>query len=186
MRNFIRSALAAAFLASVAAAPTAALAAAQALETGPAGAIEACLAFSNEYGPVTVETYVNDGYGDVLVWLVDRDGDYWACNADLAGNVYVYAMVGEDLLDGDGQTLVSTRLASFGGADPYAAAAELCRVMLGDGGQIVHYFGDGLGDVMAWVEDSESLYLCNATADGIVWLFEQVDGPLDGSQAAVS
>lgn len=176
--NIIKlSALAMAFLTATAIAPAAAQ---EASPTGLDQAVEACLSHDNPYGPASLVTFVEDGYGDALVWLSDRDGDYWACNADMDGAIYAYAAVGGDLTSRAGEEIISSIQASYSGSNHLAAAAEFCRSMLGDDGYLVTYVGDGLGDVLAWVDDGESLFMCNASTDGGLWLFEKVSEPING------
>ena len=47
-------------------------------------AAEACQAI-NEYGPAEMVETVEDGLGDWLVWVKDKDGDLWMCNANADG-----------------------------------------------------------------------------------------------------
>jgi hypothetical protein len=68
-----------------------ALAPAQAAPADPDhdAAIKACSTV-NPAQPVTVLSAVNDGsgIGFSLVWMNDKDGNLWMCDADANGNVY--------------------------------------------------------------------------------------------------
>jgi hypothetical protein len=66
---------------------------------------------------------VEDGssLGFSLVWLNDKDGNLWMCDADDGGKVYSYAMVTGDLLDGDGPDMIGLQLASDGTFDGMTA-----------------------------------------------------------------
>ena len=66
-------------------------------------AIKACSTV-NPTQPVEIVNAVEDGsgIGFSLVWLNDKDGNLWMCDADSDGNVYSYSLVTQDLLDGAG------------------------------------------------------------------------------------
>jgi hypothetical protein len=71
--------------------------------TDHATAIKACSTV-NPAQPVEIVNAVEDGsgIGFSLVWLNDKDGHLWMCDADSDGNVYSYSLVAQDLLDGAG------------------------------------------------------------------------------------
>ena len=71
-------------------------------------AADACQAM-NEYGPVKVIANVDDGMGDWLVWVKDKDGDLWMCNANAHGAVFTNVLMQGDLLKGDGSQLMGLR-----------------------------------------------------------------------------
>jgi hypothetical protein len=56
----------------------------------------------NPLQPVEVVTAIEDGsgVGFSLVWLTDKDGGLWMCDADATGAIYSYSLVKGDLLDG--------------------------------------------------------------------------------------
>src|SRR5512145_3023450 len=70
-------------------------------DAGHEAAINACSTV-NPAQPVTVLSAVNDGsgIGFSLVWMNDKDGNLWMCDADANGNVYTYSLIGKDLLKG--------------------------------------------------------------------------------------
>ena len=80
------------------AAPVFASANAEPAETGHEAAIKACSTV-NPTQPVTVLSAVDDGtgIGFSLVWLNNKDGNLWMCDADADGNVYVYSILTGDL-----------------------------------------------------------------------------------------
>lgn len=149
-------------------------------------AAAACMDF-NQYAPVTVVEMVDDGLGDTLVWLEDRDGDLWMCNADADGNVYFNVFMEGDLLEGEGLELVGWQEASFPGsdqADPGLAAERLCLAVLEEfleeTSTSTTTVSDGLGDYLVWLSTDEgSLWACNASADNVLYAFEEIVGPID-------
>lgn len=151
-----------------------------------AAAIEAC-ADHNLYGPVMLVEAVEDGLGDMLVWLEDRDGDLWLCNADPDGNVYLNVLIDGDLLEGEGYELVSwgANQPSFGQRpNPRFAAERLCTAVLEEYFDLTSIWAttvaDGLGDYLVWLEaDEGSLWACNTSADNTLYVFERVDAPID-------
>ena len=148
-------------------------------------AIKACSTV-NPSQPVTVVNAVDDGsgIGFSLVWLNDKDGNLWMCDADTDGNVYSYSIVAKDLLEGGGPELIGLQLASDGTYDgkPEEIAGKVCAAYLTDGGKVLATNSDGLAidpGFVIFVEDSKSdLYLCNATSDAMVWAFEPIGDPL--------
>jgi hypothetical protein len=66
------------------------------------------------------------GIGFSLVWLNDKDGHLWMCDADSDGNVYSYSLVAQDLLDGAGPEMVGLTEADFGQVDPQEMAQKVC------------------------------------------------------------
>lgn len=165
-------------------------AAAQAGDHGAASvrevAVEACMGF-NEYAPVTLVDAVEDGMGDTLVWLEDRDGDLWMCNADADGNVYFNVFMEGDLLEGDGLQLVGweqSDLPDTHRPDPQLAAEQLCTAVLEEFFEetsiSITTVSDGFGDYLVWLSTDEGgLWACNASADNILFAFEEIDGPLN-------
>jgi hypothetical protein len=75
--------------------------------TGHEAAIKACSTV-NPSQPVKVVNAVDDGsgIGFSLVWLNDKDGNLWLCDADANGNVYSYSIVTKDLLAGAGAEMI--------------------------------------------------------------------------------
>jgi hypothetical protein len=160
--------------------------------TGHETAIKACSTV-NPLQPVQVVNAVEDGsgIGFSLVWLKDKDGSLWMCDADANGNVYSYTMLTGDLLDGAGPELIGIDLVSDDGdAKPVEVASKVCAAYLDEGGKVVAAAEDGLPDdpgFLIFVEDTKgSLFLCNATSDAAVWAFEPVGDPIDFSGKEVS
>jgi hypothetical protein len=173
------SIIAAAFFAA-AIAPVAALAhPAGGADEGQNIAIQACTGF-NEYGPVDVVSVVKDGMGDYLIWLEDVDEDLWACNANASGDVYANVIVYDDLLEGEGASML--QLVSGGATrHPERQAERLCLAVADDDAfEIVATAEDGLGDYVVWLTaDDETFIMCNASADGRLYAFEEVGMPLN-------
>src|SRR5204862_259996 len=69
-------------------------------------AVDACQAM-NQYGPVKVQAAVEEGLGDWLIWVKDKDDDIWMCNANSHGAVFTNIMMQGDLLKGDGNALIN-------------------------------------------------------------------------------
>jgi hypothetical protein len=156
--------------------------------TGHEAAIKACSTV-NPTQPVTVVNAVDDGsgIGFSLVWLNDKDGNLWMCDADADGNVYVYSMLTGDLLQGAGGELIGLQLTADGGfeGEPQQIAEKVCVAHLnngGEGGKVLVAGPDGLEidpGFIIFVQNAEgATYLCNATGDAMIWAFEQVGDPL--------
>jgi hypothetical protein len=124
------AATAALFLTSASAEPT---------ETGHDAAIKAC-SVVNPSQPVKVVNAVDDGsgIGFSLVWLNDKDGNLWVCDADADGNVYSYSIVKQDLLAGAGAEMIGLQEASDGGyeGEPQQVAEKVCVAHL-TGGKVL-------------------------------------------------
>jgi hypothetical protein len=146
-------------------------------------AAQACLSI-NEYGPAEVTSTVEDGLGDWIVWVRDKDGDLWLCNASSQGNVFANAMTRGDLLAGRGQQALAlmpvTRASSV--AATSETAERLCAAAgrKVDATRVVTSVEDGTGDYVVWLAASDGSYwLCNASADAKLYIFEHVDNPLN-------
>jgi hypothetical protein len=153
--------------------------------TGHDAAVKACSTV-NPSQPVSVLSAVDDGsgIGFSLVWLNDKDGNLWMCDADADGNVYVYSLLTGDLLQGAGGELIGLQLTADGGFDgePQQIAEKVCVAHTGDGGKVLAIAPDGLeadpGFVIFVQNAAGETYLCNATGDAMIWAFEPVGDPL--------
>ena len=147
-------------------------------------AVEACSAI-NPVQPVTLVNAVDDGsgIGFNLVWLNDKDGNLWMCDADANGNVYTYTLLAGDLLEGGGAELVGLQDVALDEEDPQAIAEQVCAAYPEGGGKVAAVVADGLGldpGFIVFIEDSTGAYhLCNATGDAAVWAFEPIGEPID-------
>ena len=145
-------------------------------------AAEACQAI-NEYGPVTVAATVEDGMGDWLIWVKDRQDDLWMCNASAHGAVYTNVLMQGDLLKGDGTALVSLQnVADRSGSQGASEAEALCTAVAShiEEMQVVTTVDDGLGDYVTWLKNAnDQLWVCNASGDAKLYDFEAVDLPLN-------
>ena len=128
-------------------------------------AIKACSTV-NPSQPVTVVNAVDDGsgIGFSLVWLNDKDGNLWMCDADTDGHVYSYSIVKSDLLDGAGAELIGLQLASDGTYDgkPEEIAGKVCAAYLTDGGKVLATTSDGLAidpGFVTFVEDLSLIHI---------------------------
>lgn len=152
-------------------------------DAGMETATSACAAV-NQYGPVETVTAVQDGLGDWAVWLKDKDGDVWLCNATSAGAVYTNVMMQGDLLSGDGGTLIgfqSVANRTGGGGSP-AVAETLCSTIGShiEPMQVIATVEDGIGDYLVWLKNAnEELWLCNASADAKLYDFEPIGIPIN-------
>jgi hypothetical protein len=158
---------------------------AEQVTTGHEAAIKACSTV-NPSQPVSVVNAVDDGsgIGFSLVWLNDKDGNLWMCDADADGNVYVYSLLTGDLLEGAGGELIGLQLTADGGFDgePQAIAERVCVAHVGEGGKVLAIAPDGLevdpGFVIFVQNAAGETYLCNATGDAMIWAFDPVGDPL--------
>jgi hypothetical protein len=152
-------------------------------ETTHDAAIKACSTV-NPLQPVEVVNAVEDGsgIGFSLVWLTDKAGNLWMCDADADGYVYGYSLVSGDLLDGAGPEMIGMQNADFGEENPQEIAEKVCVAYLTDGGDVVGSFADGFDNdpgYLIFVEnEAGDLYLCDATGDAIIWAFEPIGDPL--------
>jgi len=153
-----------------------------ATEIAPDGkdkAVQACQAM-NQYGPVTVQKTVEDGMGDWIVWVKDKDDDLWLCNADKEGDVYANVLLNGDMLDGEGAQLVTDEGSRHPG--PAESAERLCAAVGSFKGEleIVATVDDALGDYLVWLKNNEDAYfMCNASSDDKLYTFESVQYPID-------
>jgi hypothetical protein len=177
IRTLAAAALAAAFLGS--------RAEADGQDWRPEGhdsAVAACLDF-NSYKPANLVDAVEDGLGDWVVWVKDKDEDLWLCNANGEGDVYANVLLNGDLLDGDGARLVAKDRDGHR-PGPAESAERLCAAV-GDymeDLEIVATVDDALGDYVVWLKNGDGAYwMCNASADAKLYSFESVQYPLDGS-----
>ncbi len=153
--------------------------------TGHEAAIKACSTV-NPAQPVSVVNAVDDGsgIGFSLVWLNDKDGNLWMCDADTDGNVYVYSILTGDLLEGAGGELIGLQLTAEGGfeGEPQTIAEKVCVARLADGGKVLASASDGLevdpGFIIFVQDNAGAFHLCNATGDAMIWAFEPVGDPL--------
>ena len=145
-------------------------------------AAEACQAM-NQYGPVEVQTVADDGLGDWVVWVKDKDGDLWMCNANSHGAVFTNVMMQGDLLKGDGNALVGLQNIGNGISGGAQEAEALCTAVGShiENMQVVTTVEDGLGDYITWLKNADDqLWVCNASGDAKLYDFETVDLPLNG------
>jgi len=151
---------------------------------GHDSAVAACLDF-NEYKPANLVDAVEDGLGDWIVWVKDKDEDLWLCNANAKGDVYANVLLNGDLLDGDGASMLaqSTDGRQLG---PASSAEQLCA-KVGDymeNLEIVATVDDALGDYVVWLKNGDDAYwMCNASSDAKLYSFESVQYPLEASDA---
>ena len=152
----------------------------------PAGrdtAIAACIDF-NGYKPAKLDAAAEDGLGDWIVWVKDKDDDLWLCNANGEGEVYANVLLNGDLLSGDGASMFTDDVSHAG---PATKAEKLCAAVGSymEDLEIVATVDDGLGDYLVWLKNgSDAYWMCNASADAKLYSFEAVEYPLD--QAAGS
>jgi len=154
-------------------------------ETSHEAAIKAC-STANPQQPVTVLYAVEDGsgIGFSLVWLEDKEGGLWLCDADADGNVYAYSLVMNDLLEGGGAELIGIELISDESEeDAQEIAEKVCVAYLDGGGKVLVSAPDGLEDdpgFVVFVEDQNgNTHLCNATGDAMIWAFEPISDPIE-------
>jgi hypothetical protein len=164
---------------------------AAAVELTPAGvekADQACVSM-NEYGPVETVKTVEDGLGDYLIWVKDKDGDLWMCNANGEGAVFTNVLMQGDLLKGDGAALLGVERAAddtIPGYEPAVVAEALCTSVghYIEEMQVVTTVSDGMGDYLTWLKNAnDELWVCNASAGAKLYSFEPVDVPVNDCEA---
>jgi len=150
---------------------------------GKEAAAQACITF-NEYGPAQAASTVEDGLGDWIVWVRDKDNDLWLCNASSEGNVFANVMTRGDLLAGRGQQALA--LMPVTRARSIAATSETAERLCAAAGRkvgatrVAATVADGTGDYVVWLAASDQSYwLCNASTDAKLYIFEHVDNPLN-------
>ena len=182
-RNFLITGAGAAVLATVGLVLASANAAP--VDASHEAAIQACSTV-NPSQPVKVVNAVDDGsgIGFSLVWLNDKDGNLWMCDADASGNVYSYSIVKSDLLAGAGAEMIGLQQTSNGTyeGEPQKIAEKVCAAYLTDGGQVLASTPDGYdadpGFVIFVQDTAGNFHLCNATGDAMIWAFEPIGDPL--------
>jgi hypothetical protein len=160
----------------------------QPVATSHETAIKACSTV-NPAQPVEIVNAVEDGsgIGFSLVWLNDKDGKLWMCDADSDGNVYSYSLVTQDLLEGAGPEMLGLTEADFGQVDPQETAQKVCAAYLTQGGKVLATAPDGYEQdpgfaVFIKANQDGGTYLCNATSDAKIWAFEAIGDPLSLEQ----
>lgn len=159
------------------------------VQPGHEVAVKACSEV-NPTQPVTLVNAVNDGsgIGFSLVWLNDKEGNLWMCDADAHGNIYSYTILTGDLLAGGGPELIGLQPASNGSfeEEPQQIAEKVCVAHLAEGGKVLAASPDGLESdpgFIVFVQDSAgAFHLCNATGDAMIWAFEPIGDPLTFEQ----
>lgn len=144
---------------------------------GHDSAVAACLDF-NGYKPAELVDAAEDGLGDWIVWVRDKDEDLWLCNANEEGSVYANVLLKGDLLSGEGSQLLPEEDRS----GPAGRAERLCAEVGGhmENLEIVATVDDALGDYLVWLKkDDDSYWMCNASADDKLYAFEEVHYPLE-------
>ena len=156
-------------------------------DAGRETAIAACID-RNGYKPAKLKAAVDDGLSDYIVWVEDKDGDLWLCNANESGEIYANILLQGDLLAGEGAQLIAYDPALVSAAHgPAGRAEELCAAVGVHFGEleIVATVDDALGDYLVWLKTAEGGYwMCNASADQKLYTFEWVEYPVDGSTTA--
>jgi hypothetical protein len=156
-------------------------------DAGRDTAIAACID-RNGYKPAKLSAAVEDGLSDYIVWVEDKDGDLWLCNANESGEIYANILLQGDLLGGEGAQLITyDQTPASSAAGPAGRAEELCAAIGVHFGnlEIVATVDDALGDYLVWLKTAEGGYwMCNASADQKLYAFEWVEYPVDGSTAA--
>ncbi len=151
---------------------------------GHDSAVAACLDF-NQYKPANLDSAAEDGMGDWIVWVKDKDGDLWLCNADKDGDVYANVLLNGDMLDGEGSQLVTDESGRHPG--PAESAERLCAAVgsTKEELEIVSTVDDALGDYLVWLKNkSGSYWMCNASSDDKLYTFEPVEYPIEGQPAS--
>jgi hypothetical protein len=143
----------------------------------------------NQYGPVQPVKVVEDGLGDWIVWLRDKDNDLWICNASAEGNVYASTLIRGDRLAGRGEEAIALMQVSLTPSTPPSTdkATQVCAAAgrKVDATHIVTTVEDGLGDYIVWMEGSDHTYwLCNASADAKLFVFQNVRSPINATSAS--
>ena len=151
-------------------------------------AVSAVCASVNGYGPVQVVQSVEDGLGDWIVWVRDKDNDLWICNASAEGNVYANTLIRGDRLQGRGEEAIALLPVAF--APPRLPAAEKAERVCAAAGRkvdatrIVMSVEDGVGDYIVWLQSSDRTYwLCDASAKAELFVFQPIRSPINGSTA---
>jgi hypothetical protein len=149
-------------------------------------AATAVWAADNEFGPARAERSVQDGLGDWIVWVRDKDNDLWLCNASAEGNVYANTLIRGDRLEGRGEEAIALMpVALTSHALPEADKAERICAVAGrkvGAANIITTVEDGLGDYVVWLKgDGETSWLCNASAKAQLYVFEPIRAPIHGS-----
>jgi hypothetical protein len=142
-----------------------------------------CLGFNARHPAVVVRS-APDGLGDWIVWVRDKSSDLWMCNASAEGNVYANAQIDGDLLAGAGEQIIALvpAAARIAASDAAAKAERLCVAVgtLIEDVTVAATVDDGIGDYVVWLKNGKDAYwMCNASADGKLYVFEPVEYPIN-------
>jgi hypothetical protein len=161
-------------------APQAALA-----EDGHRDAVAACMDF-NPQATVLLD-WAHDGLGDYAVWLADASGEVRLCNARSDGSIFANLAIHDDILEGRGEEYLAHLPAGFpgtsAGGGPAARAEAICLAATPEyePAELAVTVADGRGGYLVWIEaESGGYWLCNASGDAAIYLFEWVHYPLNG------
>jgi hypothetical protein len=149
-------------------------------------AVAACLDF-NQYKPANLDSAAEDGLGDWIVWVKDKDGDLWLCNANKDGDVYANVLLNGDMLDGEGSQLVSDENDGGRRPGPAESAERLCAAVgsTKEELEIVATVDDALGDYLVWLKNKDDAYwMCNASSDDKLYTFQAVQYPIEEQPAS--
>jgi hypothetical protein len=152
-------------------------------------ATSSCLSF-NDYQPAEAVATVEDGLGDWIVWVRDKDRDVWMCNANAEGNVYANAQIRGDLLRGSGKRAIALQPVAH--TQGHLAGAETAERLCAAAGRKVDAtpfvtVEDGAGDHAVWLRGGDqSLWLCNASDKAELFVFERIRSPLNAGAAGPS
>jgi hypothetical protein len=144
-------------------------------------AVDACQAY-NAGSDLELDKVIKDGMGDFLVWLVDTDDNLTICNANGKGDIYANVTESADLLDGDGPAMLQTIST---GTKPAKIVEGLCVAVADEQGDDVAVDAtvkDGYGGYLVWLKvDAGGYIMCNGSAEGELFAFEDVDMPINGA-----
>jgi hypothetical protein len=150
-----------------------------------AAAARACSQI-NEYQPARFVSAVNDGRGNLVVWVRDTDGDLWMCNADRTGNVYANDIMAGDMLNEEGLDRLLTEnvfddLGAIERQEPKVIAESICRISAPEQpAQVISTAPDGMNDYTVFVRDAgNDVFICNASGDAEIFSFVEIGRPLN-------
>ena len=153
--------------------------------SGRDAAASECLSF-NKYGPAELVATAEDGLGDWIVWVRDKDEDLWMCNASADGNVYVNKLIRGDLLHGAGERVIALQPVAQTASDASDKAEQVCAAAgrKVDATRILANVFDGVGDRIVWLQGNDhSYWVCNASDEAKLYVFERVRAPINAGAA---
>jgi hypothetical protein len=140
--------------------------------------IKACSTV-NPSQPVSVVNAVDDGsgIGFSLVWLNDKDGNLWMCDADAIGNVYSYSIVKAISLR-DRPEVIGLREPRMAAEGSPADREKVCAAYLPDGGAAQQAGRPRVTRASSYSSRRAPTTSAMRQGDAMIWAFRPIGDPI--------